>query len=124
MFRPLVPAVSLVIAMAACSDSPAALTASASDNTARLLARGEQLAYDLCGQCHGPDFEGVALGAAACPGLGTLRSYTLPEFNRLLVSGKARDGSIIDEPMRSITALGDDDREALFRYFTSRLNYP
>ena len=120
MSRLSIPAVALVAALSACSNDSPPLTAVAEESTTRLLIRGERIAQDLCSQCHGPDFEGATFGTEACPSLGILGRYSLTEFNRLLTSGLARDGTVLTGTMRFIPLLDVEDREALFRYLTSR----
>ncbi|MFA6166615.1 MAG: c-type cytochrome [Gemmatimonadaceae bacterium] len=104
------------VALAACMDSnPVSGPTNPSEVTA-VTARGAMLAREVCGSCHGSNFQGGTVGDVECPALTVVKNYTFAQFDALLTTSAERDGATANGYMTVTQSLAPADREALHQY--------
>ncbi len=85
------------------------------------IAEGSYLAHTICAECHGSNLEGDP--GFAVPSLAIASIYSLPEFETLMRTGKARGDrelGLMSEVARSrFVHFTPAELEALFRYLHS-----
>lgn len=85
------------------------------------LAEGSYLAHTICTECHGPNLEGDP--GFQVPPIAIAASYTWPEFETLMRTGKARgdrEVGLMSEVARGrFSHFTPDELQALFAYLQS-----
>ncbi len=93
-----------------------------------VLQRGEYIARNACGECHGLDFKGQGVNHGDAPDLVVASAYSPEEFHALMRKGEATGGRNIDFMGRvarwRFVHFADDEIDAIHAFLIDRAMRP